>query len=118
MRASFSHFSHVPFVAIAPFIEDEIVRTYFAYPGVFFAGLSAIFSFIGSFYFYARVGLRATGLIRKKSLMIAFGLILIYFGFIGGSTMNTEMGYGAGLVGPATMILGAVMVIRGHEIKV
>ncbi|MBD3351278.1 MAG: hypothetical protein GF364_07305 [Candidatus Lokiarchaeota archaeon] len=93
--------------------------TYAAYPGLVLVILSALFSMFGSFFFYIRLGIVSSGLIRRKGFLIGIGIILMYIGLIAGSEIKSSIGGWAGaILGPGVMLVGAIMVIIGHRIQI
>jgi hypothetical protein len=88
--------------------------TYIAFVGVGIFGFSALFSMFGSFLFYLRLGIKSTGIIRKKGFLIGFGIIFLYIGILVGTSLDDWMSI---VFGPGIMIVGGIMVLIGHKIE-
>jgi hypothetical protein len=88
--------------------------TWAAYPGVGIGGLGVVISIIGSFWFYIRLGLKSTGMIRTKGYLIGFGIFLMYIGILVGQFMEGWLV----VLNPLTIVIGAWMVIRGQKIQI
>jgi hypothetical protein len=110
----------VPYIGAMIYFEPPWNEywTYVAYPGIGLFAISALISMFGSFIFYIRLGMKATGSIKKKGFLIGFGMILIYASLIIGSQVSQKIGGWAGaILGPGVMIIGGSMVLIGHRIQ-
>jgi hypothetical protein len=69
-------------------------------------------------YFYLKLAFSSTGIIRKKSFIIFFGLFFMYFSLIGGNLFRPDVeGTLLELMGPIALMLGIFVLIYGFRLK-
>ncbi|MFX0103845.1 MAG: hypothetical protein ACFFCS_30060 [Candidatus Hodarchaeota archaeon] len=110
----------IPYICSAIYHEGSWIDnwTMLAVPGLCFFLVSMIISIFGSFSFYIRLGIRSTGIVRTRSLLIGIGIIFMYAGLIL-NALDLGLGeYVKALLGTTVMIIGAIMVIRGYLMKI
>ena len=90
--------------------------TLLAYPGVAIGGLGVLLSLIGSFWFYVRLGLKSTGILRQKGFLIGFGILAMYIGILAGQLLG-DLGEWFLVAEPILICVGAWMCIRGLQIQ-
>jgi len=77
-----------------------------------------LISFLAFIRFYLKLAIASTGAIRKKSLIITFGILFMYVSLIGGNlSRNNFIGTPLELLGPVLLILGIIILIYGFQIK-
>ncbi len=77
--------------------------------------LVSIFSFI---YSYMKLAAKSTGIIRKKALIVTFGLLFMYISLVAGNLIRPDVvGTPLELIGPILLTLGIVILIYGFKIK-
>ncbi len=102
----------IPFI-LTFFITNPTLRTELAYPGLVFFVLSGLISFFGPCFIYIRVGMQSSGIVKTKSFLMGFGLLLIYIAILVGSEVKQYLGGYLSLFGPIVLIIGLWMVLRG-----
>ena len=65
--------------------------------------------------FYLVLGVKASGSIRKKSFLIAFGFILVFTGLFLTQLPGSEAWIS--LISPSVMILGFILLVTGYRIQ-
>lgn len=80
------------------------------------AGL--LISIIAFLFFYLKVAINSTGAVRKKSLIVTFGIFFMYFSLIGGNLTRPDViGTALELIGPVFLVVGIIVLIYGFKIK-
>jgi len=111
----------IPYIGALIYFNPPMDKywTYIAWPGLVMFFFSTLFSIFGSFFFYLRLGFQGTGVVKKKGLLIGFGILMMYFALLVGLTIDTSIGGWIGIIfKPFTMIAGVLMVIAGNQIEV
>ncbi|MHA1293196.1 MAG: hypothetical protein ACTSQJ_11050 [Promethearchaeota archaeon] len=79
---------------------------------------SFLISVIAFIYFYIKLAAKSTGAVRKKALIVTFGILFMYISLIGGNlTRPNVLGTPLELIGPICLLLGIVILIYGFKIK-
>ncbi|MHA1819287.1 MAG: hypothetical protein ACTSU2_07850 [Promethearchaeota archaeon] len=110
----------IPYIGSVIYHEGDwiIYWTDAAYPGLVIFIFASLFSILGSFYFYLRLGFQSSGILRKKGFLIGIGILIMYIAVGAGSFINQEIGGWAGAIfHPILLIMGAVMTIVGLGIE-
>ena len=97
--------------------EDPDYWTLIALVTIVFFALSALISVFGSLYVYFNLGFKSTGVIREKGFYMGFGLLMMLAGLV---LTQVETGINIwfdALYGKVMMMVGALMTIRGQQLK-
>ncbi|MHA1147737.1 MAG: hypothetical protein ACTSR8_05790 [Promethearchaeota archaeon] len=97
----------------------ELIWLQIIVAAILIISVSALFvSIIAFLYFYLKVAINSVGAVRKKALIVTFGIFFMYFSLIGGNLTKPDV---AGtifiLIGPIFLILGIMILIYGFKIE-
>ncbi len=70
------------------------------------------------YYFYMKLAFSSTGIVRKKAIIVSFGIFFMYFALIIGNLSRPDvMGTIFELIGPITLIFGILILVYGFKLK-
>lgn len=74
---------------------------------------------IGFIYFYIKLAIKTTGVVRRKALLITFGILFMYISLvIGNLTKPALEGTWLVMIGPISLISGIFILVYGFSIKI
>ncbi len=83
------------------------------------AFITIIVSILTFIYFYIKLAFQSPGIVRRKALIIAFGILFMYISLIVGNLSKPSVeGTWLVMIGPIALISGILILVYGFSIKI